>query len=298
MIHPNLASPFDKRFSPTSLEEGCWRKYYFNKIMRLRRMGEKSHFLTMGSSIHSFVENFYMLRRKEPSLSQEATLALALEKSQPEIPAWPSVDPYSYENWLLTCEAYASRYYSQGVVPFQTETIFWLPMDNGTFLGGVIDQVWETPSGALVVRDTKTTGRPLTDWYWKNLENKFQLTIYAWALSQLFPDRDILGVEIDAVLISKDMEKDYDKHFSRRIYERSEIQMEEALLTYAFKTNHILQALAKPEDRFLLEFPCETSQCGNYGGCPYLPICTEGLNTPAVRTDFYIDNLNQEGDES
>lgn len=293
VLHPNLASPFDNRFSPTSLEEGCWRKYFFQKVMGLRPLADKSHFLTMGTSMHSFIEQFYLLRKNSPQLSPEETLAQALENSSPEVPAWPSIDPYSFENFLLTCEAYALRYYNDSCIPFKTETIFWLPMTNGTFFGGVIDQLWETSSGAVVIRDTKTTGRPLTDWYWKNLENKFQLTMYQWAVTQLFPNRDVLGVEIDAVRISKDFDKSED-HFSRRIYERSPIQIEEALLTYNHKTSFIRSALSESKEKMILRFPCETSQCGNYGGCPYLPICKEGLGTPAARTDFFIANHNPE----
>jgi hypothetical protein len=289
--HPNLAHPSEGRFSPTSLETACPRKYYLEKVIGLETSAEKQY-LTMGTATHLFIEHWQKLRKS--GLHGRDLFLSTVDICYPEVvkilPSWPG-DKYSFENWLFTCEGYHSRWQHDNQFMEYTESLQWIPMGNGTLLGGVMDSIYRKPQG-LVIRDTKTTGRNLTDWFWKGMENKFQLSIYYHMLSVLFPNEEICGVEIDAVVISNKRDK-LEDNFQRRLYDRTDLQQAEAVQTYRRKTEFYMKGLALPtEEEKLQHFYQEQSQCGNYGGCPFLEICTHGLNCPSVYTDFKIRERN------
>jgi hypothetical protein len=294
--HPNKAHPSEGRFSPTSLETACPRKYLFEKVIGLRKKGV-ANYLNMGSSIHAFVEEWQ--RARLSGLSGNELLAEGVNKALPLatslLPSWPG-DAYSIENWLFTCEGYHSRWENDGKFPVQLETISWIPMENGTLLGGVMDSLFERPNGSLLIRDTKTSGRPATDWFWNGMINKFQLSMYYVMVSKLFPDRDILGVEVDMVTISKKREKGED-NYQRRLFERTDLQINDAINTYNKKTQFITEGLKLNEHDRPAYFYQEQSQCSSYGGCSFLPLCIHGLNHPSVHTDFQLgDTADSDGD--
>jgi hypothetical protein len=293
--HPNQSSPREGRFSPTSLETACPRKYYLEKIQGMKKKGQ-ANCLLMGTAVHAFVEEWQKLRiagEPEETLLAKAILA-SLPVAQASVPSWPG-DKYSIENWLFTCEAYHYRWKGDGYIPLKTECISWIPMPNGTMLGGVMDALFQKPNGALVIRDTKTTGSKITDWFWNGMSNKLQLSLYYKMISQLFPDRDILGVEIDAVVLTNKRNKE-DDLFQRRLYERTDLQIADALNTYLAKTNFITKGLTDANP--ISYFYQEQSQCSAYGGCQFLPICTYGLNHPSVQTDFQLDDSGAGGPDS
>jgi hypothetical protein len=294
--HPNQAHPSQGRFSPTSLEDACPRKYYLGKVLGMKKNGQ-AQCLAMGSAIHAFVEAWQKLRMEFVSgdeLLQRAILN-SLPIAQTYVPSWPG-DKYSIENWLFTCEAYHYRWQGDQNIPLKAECISWIPMPNNTMLGGVMDCLIQRANGSLIIRDTKTTGRNITEWFWNGMENKFQLSMYYLMVSKLFPDRDILGVEIDAVVLTNKREKP-DELFQRRVYDRTELQVSDALNTYLKKTNFITEGLKQNANDIPSYFYQEQSQCSNYGGCQFLPICIHGLDTPAARTDFYFDNSGLDSED-
>lgn len=287
ITHPNSAHPSRGLFSPTSLETACPRKYYYEKVLGLVPNRE-ALYLNMGTAIHKFVEEWQILRIQ--GAKGKELLYEAIENSravaEAELKSWPG-DPYSFENWLFTVVAYHKNWHRVEEKVIQTESINWIPMGNRTMLGGVMDQIIETPSGGLIVRDTKTTGRSLSDWFWKGMENKLQLSLYFHQAEQL-TGKEVVAVEIDAVVISKNPIKDPEKNFHRKQFERSALQQADALLTYDRKTKFYMEGLGLPESERLAHFYCEQSQCSNYGGCPYMPICIHGLKSPIVQTDFTL----------
>lgn len=288
LTHPNESHPRDGRFSPTSLEDACPRKYWLGKVLGIQPLGTKDY-LNMGTAVHSFIEEWQILRKS--GVQEEELLARAIENSLPtalaSLPSWPG-DKYSLENWLFTMEGYHYRWKDTVEDVFATESINWIPMGNGTMLGGVIDQLIRTPSGGIIIRDTKTTGGGMTDWFWKGMENKFQLSIYFHMVEQLLPNEDVIGVEIDAVQIQKKREK-VENNYHRRLFERTDLQISDAIRTYIKKTNFYKEGLALPQEEQAEHFYCEQSQCSNYGGCPFMPICKNGINSPCVHTDFTIN---------
>ena len=289
--HPNRVHPSLARFSPTRLETSCPRYFYLSEVLELKPSTPQPA-LTFGSAIHMFIENWQLNRNTD--LSPELCYSQAIDsvtatENQPEDLFSPLIDnnsgdEYSYDNFLTICEEYSKLYWNDGLKLWKTEAVHWQPMPNGTTLGGIIDGVYLTPSNAIIIRDTKTTRGYLTSaWFFPGMENKFQLSVYYYFCQQLYPNHEIIGIEIDAISIKK-------PDFHRRLLSRTDLQISEMLNTYANKTDNIMKGLALPADEQPAHFHCETTQCTAYGGCRFKEICTYGFNPVTILP--FKDNPN------
>lgn len=278
--------PKKGEFSPTGvMTADCPRKFFLSKILGLRPKAPASA-LAYGSAIHSAVETFY--KRKPAGLTLEE---LTVECVNAFVKEWnlaqaPGDMKRNLEVGILTVNAYVRNYFHEPE-QFELQDIEenqWFPMPNGTMLLVKPDRVLKMEN-LIIVADTKTTSMALTDWYFRQFETSFQLTMYMYVMRELFGRADYALV--DAIKVPHNPKSKTDQ-FARQSFMRTDLQYTEALNTYTKITNFIMNILRSSEDTMELMdmFYCNHNKCNEYGGCKYLPVCKYGLGHPAVAVDF------------
>ena len=187
---------------------------------------------------------------------------------------------------VLLLKQYFNTYRNDGkkYLPEYIECQFAIDMPNGTVLAGRIDAVEEN-NGLVDVTDTKTTSMQLTEYFWKDYINDFQMSTYLYAVKQLLGRSD--SITIDAVSIRG--------NFERRTNFRSDLQEADWLNTYIKITSQIKAKLKMVEEQLAPEFFQNQTSCGDFGKCKYLPICQYGLEHPATSVDFETGHAIREG---
>lgn len=275
-------SPKLRQFTPTSLETflSCPRKYYFEKILSLQSTRSKTG-ADFGSAMHAAIGTFYTLRASGETPFEEIVMAAV----QSFVQKWEGKEEDAKRNSvqalsLITayCNCYRAdnaRYKGDMI---ETEVVLEMPLS--TTLTCRIDRIL-LESNCITVVDTKTSGSPLTEWFWKGFMNSFQMRAYKHAVTQILGNCD--NVQIDAVKVPLDLPE---KGFQRRSMFYTDLQMEEFLNTYIQCVSRILTNLEFEEEEQLHKFyQCPTA-CSDYGGCEFLSVCQYGLSHPDVQVIF------------
>jgi hypothetical protein len=152
----------------------------------------------------------------------------------------------------------------------------WAPGsgDRNYVLCGHLDEVKEF-AGELYVLDNKTTGFPLSSYFFDQYDPENQMTLYTLA-GQVLMDAPVKGVIIDAAMV-KELEKETKIEFQRGMTFRTKDNIDEWVdeLRYWFD----LQERAAIADRW----PHNDKACGMYGGCRFREVCSK---SPLVRERF------------
>lgn len=275
-------SPQLRQFTPTSLESflRCPRKYYFEKVLSLQSTRSKIG-ADFGSAFHKAVSTFYSLRAKG-ELSFEDIVIQSIHSFSAD---WDGKEEDGKRNSvqaLSLITAYCNCYrndrsmYREDMI--ETEQTIEMPLS--TTLTCRIDRVLLEDNCVTVV-DTKTSGSPLTEWFWKGFLNSFQMRAYRYVVEQILGNCD--NVQIDAVKVPLELPE---KTFQRRSMDYTELQQAEFLNTYQQVVDRILTNLEYCEEDQLGKFyQCPTA-CSDYGGCEFLSICQHGLSHPDVKVVF------------
>ena len=294
------SDPRKGEFTPTSLETflQCPRKYYYAKSLQLQAI-ESSLAAQFGAAIHEGVACFWkckgcktaaeIIEKYWPSYSGKATnnrqeLATLLSV-QAFVDAWSTVKEQdikrSNASGILIMSKYCSTYErdTSCFLPENIEVFQPVEMPNGTMLYSRIDRV-KTEGGFHTIVDTKTSSSSLTDYYFRQFENSFQMSCYFYIVQQLFGQCDCL--QIDAIKVPY-TEKE---GFVRRSFPRGELQMAEFLSTYRRITEQIKEGFSLGEEAQLMFFYQNPTSCGDYGGCKYLSLCKYGLKHPSLGIEF------------
>jgi len=275
-------SPLKRQFTPTSLENflSCPRKYYFEKVLSLQSTRSKTG-ADYGSAIHAAVGTFYTLRTSGEMDFEDiviASIKAFAEKweGKEEDGKRNSVQALSLITAYCNCYRSDNARYKGDMI--ETEVILEMPLS--TTLTCRIDRILLEESCITVV-DTKTSGSPLTEWFWKGFMNSFQMRAYKHAVTQILGMCD--NVQIDGIKVPLELPE---KTFQRRSMFYTDLQMEEFLNTYTQCVERIMQNLTLPEEKQLLAFyQCPTA-CSDYGGCEFLSVCQHGLSHPDVQVIF------------
>ena len=284
---------FKGEFSPSGLNTAsCLRRFYLEKVLRLSYTGNVVP-LNFGSALHSAVETFYKLRKQGLPFEQ---LRMACVQEFAE--RWSEYGIYgdskrNLDTGMLTvanyCDTY--RYDSSSFDVADIECTQWLPMENGTRILVKIDRVLIGDSLIRLV-DTKHTASALTSFFFKKFENDLQTTAYYMVVATLLGRCD--DIQIDAICVPPSTPSQPKREcFVRQHFMRTDLQVEDFLNTYKHVTDYIMDSLAKPKEKWPSLFYCNTSECDKYGGCKFLPVCTHGLEHPAVQLDFVIGDVPQ-----
>lgn len=141
------------------------------------------------------------------------------------------------------------------------------PDGNPFLLCGHLDRVVDV-DGQLWITDRKTTKNQISNRFWSQFTPNNQMSLYYMA-GQLALKQPIRGILIDAVEIGATYSR-----FARHSIMRTPGQQDEWLKdTYTW----IMIAMQYATEGY---WPMNDKSCGNYGGCPFQPICAKD---PKVR---------------
>jgi len=279
--------PFLGEFSPSGIgTAACLRRFYYEKILKLKGSGASSA-LIFGTAIHKAMETYHALKPQNLPLSE---LQHAVVRSFVEEWAKYNIVGDSKRNLdsgMLILNKYCEVYQHDDsiFVEEDIESSQWMPMPNGTRLLVKMDRVLVSENIIRLV-DTKTTSSSLTDYYFKKYENDLKMSLYFMVVENLLGRCD--DMMIDAIKVPLPI-KDPSTGFARRCFSRTELQIQDALNTYAKITDYIMIALKMPQENWAELFFCNQEECDKYSGCKYLSICKHGLDHPSVVADFGID---------
>tara|TARA_R100000306_G_scaffold51415_1_gene48384 strand:- start:204 stop:1097 length:894 start_codon:yes stop_codon:yes gene_type:complete len=281
----------DRNFSPSFLEDfRCPRKGLFSRGVGLKPRETSVH-LVAGSAVHLAIGTFYSVRGE---LSHEdaklAGISAMIEYWQEHSQELRVKDDKKNIVNLTRCISNYFEVYKNDTANFPAEYIelpVSIPMPNGTNLIIVIDRIRIEGSHACIV-DTKTSGWPLSSYYFKKYENDFQTSAYYYAVLQHLGHCE--AIQIDGVHLPKGTHSLKDDSVRREQFLRSPLQIEDWLNTYCYLTDFILKGFEiEDEGERTRYFRCDQTRCGDFGGCQYLPICQFGLATPEVQVLFVKD---------
>jgi len=298
MNAPVLRKSFDASgiqfaFDSTSLKlfQECPRKYQYKMLEGWTRR-EKSVHLLFGGWYATALEHYY----KHTALglsSDEALLAVVTEalvstwvydtaedgKFIPGTGApWLSDhNTKTRENLIRTIVWYVDQFKDEAIEVIKTsegkpavEYSFSLPVDNGIVLSGHIDRL-VTYSGHPYVMDQKTTGTTITPYYFDQFNPDMQMSLYTFAGRMIY-NMPVQGVIIDAAQIAVGFTR-----FARGFTFRSSQMLDE----WYDETMALTQSIRSAT--FNMNFPRNSTACGNYGGCEFRAICSR---SPEVRKQF------------
>jgi CRISPR/Cas system-associated exonuclease Cas4 (RecB family) len=286
-------NPAKGQFTPTSLETymQCKRKYYFQKCVGLQKK-EEGVATTFGSAIHVGVGDFYA----NPTLPiQERTMsAIKAFTAEWEKAGLSGDEKRSLSSGIVILSNYCKEYENESNSSGISYPKDWIEveqmvaMPNGTTLTCRIDRIAKTKN-AVIIYDTKTSSMPLTDFYFRNYSNSFQLSGYDFAVSSII-DAPVDTCVIDGLKVPYSMGKtrtgEPPINFARRSFLHSDLQKQEFINTYVRLTDEIMSNLTEDKEKRQFCFhQCQTA-CANYGGCEFLPICIHGYSHPSVQVDF------------
>lgn len=283
---------FQTTWDSTSLGlfKECNRKYYYSILEQWTTRVQSEH-LTFGIAAHKAREYYYIDRAA--GLTHEAALQSAAEATLFE--AWQCVDP----DWLpLLPESkkkkdlyhllmflvwYTEHYLDDPLTTYiladgrpAVELSFKLPTGVVTpegeqvFLAGHIDRlvIYE---GQLWITDLKTTGSSLGQNYFDQYSPDNQMSLYYYAGKHIF-HLPIAGIIVDAVQLLSDA-----CSFQRGFIYRTDAQLDE---WFQDLQHHVRLAHSLARGRFDTPWPMNDKSCGNYGGCAFRDVCSQG---PSMR---------------
>lgn len=268
------------------LSQECMRKYQYKMILGWTFIGDAPH-LRFGAAYATALEHFH--KHLADGLSRNDALINvvfeALESTwdrEGERPGpWQSSHHLkTRENLIRTIVWYVDQFADDSAKTIinqgrpAVEYSFTLPVDHDIIFTGHIDRLVEY-QGDIYVTDQKTTGSTLSARYFDQFSPDTQMSMYTFA-GKIIYNMPVSGVIIDAAQIAVGFSR-----FERGITVRSAGQLEE---WYGETLTQIRQAQKMTEAEY---FPMNPTACGNYGGCPFRPICSRD---PKVRPQFLEGN--------
>ena len=270
----------------TSLElaQTCLRKYYYSMIRGISPKHKSVH-LTFGGIYASALEAFYKFRANGDDYDTALlnTVHLALVESWDKEGGHPVAFDHSAKtryNLIRTIVWYLEQYGREKDGAMSTyhltsgkpavELSFTLEFSDDILYCGHLDRVVNF-GGGLYVMDQKTTGGTLGQWFAKSFNTSNQMSGYSLAGTTILGS-PVRGVIIDAAQIAVNFTR-----FDRYITTRTKAQLEEWRRSSLYTIELARSATA------LNEFPMNLTACGNYGGCPFEPLCSRD---PGVRENF------------
>lgn len=276
----------------------CPRKYYYNMICGYVPRAEAIH-LEFGILYHKALELYDRLRAK--GLTHDDALQTVvrdtLDATWRDGKPWrASADLPAEDKVSLKCREFLVRSVVWYLDKFQHDPAQTMQKADGTgpmvemHFQFEIDMEWQGHPFALCgyldrivtfndlpfVMDRKTTTSTVNSRYFDQFDPSNQMTLYTVA-SQIAFRNPVKGVIIDAAQIMVG-----GTQFQRSIVQKSQDQMDEWLNDTKW---WIGQAVQLAEDG---QWPMNDKSCHNYGGCPFIKICT---SSPGVRQSFLDTNF-------
>lgn len=280
---PHLQLAWDS--TSISLLQECAYKYFLSMILQFHPKGTSIH-LAWGGAYASVQEHYRKALVSGVSYEEAVFSGVRECLSFDDRPYADDAKNFPYKNrhtLARTFQWYTEQYrhdpfetyqLSDGSaaaeLSFRIETGLTAPGGDPFLLCGHLD-LFGSFQGDYYFKDDKTTKSALTDLYFSSFNPNTQMTNYFVATKALF-DKPAQGGIVDAAQVLVNGTR-----FSRRFITRTEGQIEEWHHNLAY---YLQQAIRHAETG---HWPQNTNACGNFGGCPFRPICARD---PSVRLDF------------
>lgn len=262
----------------------CQRKYYYEMVRRIQPRTTSVH-LIFGKIYASALELFY----KERAAGKPHDEALITVVRYALIESWDSTEqkPVYFDdtkktrpNLIRTIIWYLEQFGKEqddGLTTYHltdgkpaVELSFAIELTPEIVFCGHLDRVVQMGSETYVM-DQKTTGGALSNYYFRQFDTSVQMTGYAFA-GKMILKSPVRGVIVDAAQIAVNFTE-----FGRGITTRSQDQIDDWFESVLRTVQGVWQSA--DEDYY----PMNYSSCGNYGGCPFLTLCT---NSKSVRENY------------
>ena len=288
----------EKQFAwdATSIElaQTCQRKYYYTMIRGIRPNRTSVH-LWFGKIYASCLENFYKWRAEGDSIDE--AMVKTVKKAMIDSWDFETNGPKVFDEDTAKTRATLIRTIIWYLLTFAEETdgnlsthmlangkpavelSFTLEVTEDVVFCGHLDRVVRMGDD-LYIMDQKTTGGTVGTYFFRQFSPSNQMSLYSWAGKAVLAS-PIRGVIIDAAQIAINFTR-----FERGITTRSKAQLEEWLES-ALDT---IELTRKNADRDV--WPMNLSACGNYGGCPFRPLCSvsPGVRENYIKSDYKPHN--------
>lgn len=262
----------------------CPRKYYYQMVARIEPRQRSVH-LIFGGIYASCLEHFYKYRAlgddHEAALFKTVRMALELSWDKEEQkPVYFDDTKKTRPNLIRTIIWYIEHFGKEqedGLTTYHladgkpaVELSFSIELSDDIVYCGHLDRVVEM-AGDKYVMDQKTTGGAVSSYYFRQFDYSLQMTGYAFAGKAIL-HTPIKGVIIDAAQIASNYTQ-----FERGITMRKADQIEDWYQTVLTTIGQVWQYADADY------YPMNYSSCGNYGGCPFIVLCT---NSKFVRENY------------
>lgn len=289
----------------TSLElaQTCLKKYEYSMIKGIKPKNKSVH-LIFGGHYAKALERFYKLRAE----------GYSIDKAQADVVHSALIDswkhqydadgnripgtgvPETFEDakktrvalirtiiWYIEefgdeTDAQHKTYIKADGTP-AVELSFAFEISDNIVLTGHLDRVVQEGNRVMVM-DQKTTGGTVGPYYFDQFKMSNQMSQYAFAGTSIL-STPISGVIIDAAQIAVGWTR-----FERGFTPRSKGQIREWLEDTLYTIDNARHATGHGH------FPRNRTACGNYGGCPFRPICSAppNIRENIIKTDYTDHN--------
>jgi PD-(D/E)XK nuclease superfamily len=284
-VIPNLQLAWDS----TSLGElkACPRKYFYSIICGFQPRSISVH-LTFGLHYHKALEVYDHFRSRGSDHQSATRMAIRQVLSDTWDPVlkrpWASDDSNKNRLTLLRSVVwYLDQFEIDSLetvqlkdgkpaveLSFRLLTNYTSPTGEPFLLCGHFDRVAKFNNQAYIV-DRKTSKSQINSDFFDKFNPDNQMSLYAFA-SQVVYEVPVAGVIIDGAQIGATFTR-----FQRGFTLRTESQLEE---WYKDLGVWLVQASVYAANN---HWPMNDKSCGNYGGCPFRPICSK---PEAVRAEW------------
>jgi hypothetical protein len=268
----------------------CPRKFFYEYVLGWRSEVPSIH-LVFGSSWHLAMEVLH-----DEGYTAEACakgyLAAETEYRKSFPPEWDEGNkPKTMANLLRALPQYCERYAEDDFEVLHIEIAGSVAVAEGKLLHFKTDTICRNQQGQVFSLEHKSGGRFSTMWL-NQWRQKMQIGVYSHVLYCMFDPQEVYGVIINGAFFANEPKRKLngelytnarDNEFHRVPSRRSLQAMEGWLVEVLALYNRILadyDKLAEEDDQqnIMTSFQRNTESCTDYGGCPYLDVCSSWNN--------------------
>jgi hypothetical protein len=277
----------------------CPRSYFYEYVLGWRSESPNLH-LEFGKAWHLAMEHLILHGYEEVYIA-EAYIKLTEHYRKFFNPMMDKVNsPKNPANALRALIQYAIEYKDDHFKTIYTEIAGTVPMDADRRLHFRMDSVLDI-GGEIRSREHKT-GSTLSRQWTDQWSLSVQTFVYNHVLHCLFPREQVWGVEINGTFFQKKENK------FQRVPARRSLEMMQAsywnVLHQMQMIEHNMDLLmkAKPDDKVMMCFPMNPTNCTKYFGCKFHDFCMAWAN-PLQRCDeipfgFKIEHWDPSAEEA
>jgi len=254
----------------------CPRSYFYEYILGWRAEAPNLH-LEFGKAWHLAMEHLILNGYESQSVIDAYTkMTEHYRQFFPEVMDEVN-SPKNPGNALKALLGYCVTYKDDQFKPLYTEIAGTVPIDEANILHFRMDSILEYPDGMIRSMEHKT-GSTLSRQWTDQWSLSIQTFIYNHVLHCLYPAEKVWGVDINGVFFQK-KEIKYQRVPARRSLEMMQASYWNVLhMMKMVKWDMDNLVLASDNDKVMMCFPMNPTNCTKYFGCKYHDFCMSWPN--------------------